>query len=195
MKKTLKFVGVIAVTVGIGLLASTTTLAFSGRGGPSGGFGFGHGGGFRDGFHNGFHHNNRWGGWYPWAFSFSYYGATYYPYYYYPPSYYYYSPYYYSPPVYYSPSVVYSSPSPAPVIRSSPAPVPRNYQGQPLSVADIKALAKAELSDEVILSQIRNSKAVYHLTAAEIIDLKNSGASEKVIDFMINTASAPSPHS
>jgi hypothetical protein len=55
----------------------------------------------------------------------------------------------------------------------------------------VKALAKAGLSDEVILSQIRNTQAVYHLTAAEIIDLKNSGVSEKVIDCMINTASAP----
>lgn len=54
-------------------------------------------------------------------------------------------------------------------------------------MADVKALAKAGLSDEVILSHIRNSRAVYHLTTAEIIDLKGSGVSEKVIDFMINT--------
>jgi hypothetical protein len=57
-------------------------------------------------------------------------------------------------------------------------------------VAEVKALVTAGLSDEVILSHIRNSQAVYHLTTAEIIDLKNSGVSEKVIDFMINTASA-----
>jgi hypothetical protein len=31
---------------------------------------------------------------------------------------------------------------------------------------------------------------MYRLTTAEIIDLKNSGVSEKIIDFMINTASA-----
>jgi hypothetical protein len=56
-------------------------------------------------------------------------------------------------------------------------------------VADVKALAKAGVSDEVILSQIRNSQAVYYLSTAEIIDLKESGVSEKIIDFMINTAS------
>jgi hypothetical protein len=56
-------------------------------------------------------------------------------------------------------------------------------------VADIKALATAGLSDEVILSHIRNSHAVYRLTTAEIIDLKNSGVSDKVIDFMINSPS------
>jgi hypothetical protein len=53
----------------------------------------------------------------------------------------------------------------------------------------VVALAKSGVSDEVIVSQIRSSRTVYHLTTAEIIELKNSGVSEKVIDFMINTAS------
>lgn len=65
----------------------------------------------------------------------------------------------------------------------------RVQQGQPLGVADIKALAKAGVSDEVIISQIRNSHVAYHLSTAEIIDLKDAGVTEKVIDFMINTAS------
>jgi surface antigen len=72
----------------------------------------------------------------------------------------------------------------------------RVEQGQPLGVADVKALAKAGVSDEVIISQIRNSRVAYHLSTAEIIDLKDAGVSEKVIDFMINTASygsAPPP--
>jgi hypothetical protein len=62
-------------------------------------------------------------------------------------------------------------------------------QGQPPGVPDIKMLAKNGVSDEVILSQIRNSHTVYHLSAAEIIDLKDAGVSQKVIDFMINTPS------
>lgn len=85
------------------------------------------------------------------------------------------------PPVYYGPprTVVYAPPPP-PVYTPAPpsrAPAP----------ADIKALAKAGLSDEVIISQIRNSRAVYRLTTAEIIDLTESGVSQRVIDFMINT--------
>jgi len=140
-------------------------------------------------------------------------------YYYYPPTAYYPPTTYYAPPAVDNsqPTVDYNSPPPAPapeypqepvvdrplsptaVDRDSPPPPPRaqrppqiqrNDQGQSISVADVKALANAGLSDEVILSHIRNSEAVYHLTAAEIIDLKNSGVSEKVIDFMINTASA-----
>jgi hypothetical protein len=62
-------------------------------------------------------------------------------------------------------------------------------QDQPLGLADIKMLAKNGVSEEVILSQIRNSHTVYHLSAAEIIDLKDAGVSQKVIDFMINTPS------
>ena len=69
----------------------------------------------------------------------------------------------------------------------SPQPAQGGGPGQPVSVADVKALAKAGLSDEVILSQIRITQGMYHLTTAEIIDLKNSGVSDKVIDFMINT--------
>lgn len=70
-----------------------------------------------------------------------------------------------------------------------PPPSRVQYPSQPLSLADIKMLAKSGISDEVILSQIRNSHTVYHLSAAEILDLKDSSVSEKVIDFMINTPS------
>jgi hypothetical protein len=61
--------------------------------------------------------------------------------------------------------------------------------GQPLSVSDVKALVKAGISDDLIIGQIRNSRTVYYLRTADIIDLKNFGASEKLIDFMINTPS------
>ena len=71
------------------------------------------------------------------------------------------------------------------------AQAPQTYvrveQGQPLSTADIKALAKAGVSDDVIISQIRNSHTIFHLSTSDIIDLHNSGVNERVIDFMINT--------
>ncbi len=60
-------------------------------------------------------------------------------------------------------------------------------QGQPLSVADVKALASAGVGDDVITSQIRNSKTIFRLSSADIIDLKNAGVSEKIIEYMINT--------
>ena len=58
---------------------------------------------------------------------------------------------------------------------------------QPLTLDDIKVMAKLKFSSDVILAQIRNSRTVYHLTANAIIDLKNSGVSDQVIDFMITT--------
>jgi outer membrane lipoprotein SlyB len=65
----------------------------------------------------------------------------------------------------------------------------RVEQNQPLAVADVKALAQAKVSDDLIISQIRSSRTVYHLSAADIIDLRSSGVSENVVNFMINTPS------
>ena len=62
-----------------------------------------------------------------------------------------------------------------------------------VSVADVKMLAKAGMSDEVILSHIRNAHAAFRLSTAEIIELKDTGVSQRVIDFMINTASVATP--
>ena len=69
----------------------------------------------------------------------------------------------------------------------APLTLQRVEQSQPLTVADIKALARAGVSDDLIISQIRNSRTVYHFSTAGIIDLKNAGVSERVIDFMLNT--------
>lgn len=69
----------------------------------------------------------------------------------------------------------------------SPQTLLRIEQGGALTVADVKALVNAGIGDDLIVSQIRNTRTVYHLNATEIIDLKSAGAGEKVIDFMINT--------
>ena len=77
--------------------------------------------------------------------------------------------------------------------RQDPQTLQRIEMGQPLGLADIKALSRAGVSDDVIISQIRNARVVYRLNTAEIIDLKNSGVSNRVIDFMINTPSLYPP--
>ncbi len=59
---------------------------------------------------------------------------------------------------------------------------------QPTSLAEIKAMARAGVSDDVIINQISSTHAVYHLDANAIIDLSNAGVSQKVISYMINTA-------
>ena len=60
-------------------------------------------------------------------------------------------------------------------------------QGQPLAVADVKAMAKAGISEDIIISQIQASHTVYHLSAADIIDLRDSGVTDKVVNYMIST--------
>jgi len=71
------------------------------------------------------------------------------------------------------------------------AQAPQTYerieQNEPLTVADVKELARAGVSDELIISQIRNSRTVYRLTTTEIIGLKDEGVSENIIDYMLNT--------
>lgn len=57
----------------------------------------------------------------------------------------------------------------------------------PLTLDEIKDLVKAGISEDVIISQIRASGAAYYLTSNDIIDLKDGGVSEKVIDYIINT--------
>jgi hypothetical protein len=69
----------------------------------------------------------------------------------------------------------------------APQTLQRVEQGQPLTEMDVQSLAKAGVSDDLIISQIRSSRTVYHLTAADIITLKNAGVSDRVINFMINT--------
>ena len=57
----------------------------------------------------------------------------------------------------------------------------------PLGIRDIKAMAKARVGDDLIISQINNSHSVYYLDAGSIIHLQYAGASDKVINCMINT--------
>jgi surface antigen len=77
--------------------------------------------------------------------------------------------------------------------QQNPQTLQRIDQGQPLGLADIKALARAGVGDDVIISQIRNSHTIYRLSTAEIIALKDAGVSNRVIDFMINTPSLYPP--
>jgi outer membrane lipoprotein SlyB len=73
------------------------------------------------------------------------------------------------------------------------AEAPQTYvrvqQGQPLAVADVKAMTASKVGDDVIISQIQSTHSIYNLSAADIIDLHNAGVSEKVIQYMIGTAS------
>ena len=73
----------------------------------------------------------------------------------------------------------------------APATYVRVTQQQPLSVTDVKALAKAGISDDVIISQLVSTHTGFRLSSDAIIDLRNAGVSDRVVNFMISTASDP----
>lgn len=75
----------------------------------------------------------------------------------------------------------------------APQTYTRVEQNQPLAIADVKALAKAAVSDDVIITQIELSHTIYHLSASDIIDLHNAGVSPRVINYMINTPNTATP--
>ena len=70
-----------------------------------------------------------------------------------------------------------------------PAPQPPP-QPSPVSVADIENLSRSGVGDDVIINQINNTHAVFHLDADTIIRLKNSGVSQNVIACMVGTANS-----
>lgn len=61
----------------------------------------------------------------------------------------------------------------------------RVAQDQPLTVEDIKAFARANVADDLIIGYINATRVFYRLGTAQILDLSNAGVSEKVIDYMI----------
>jgi outer membrane lipoprotein SlyB len=74
------------------------------------------------------------------------------------------------------------------------AQAPQTYvrvvQGEPLGIADVKNMSRAGVSDDVIIAQIHGTHTVFRLSAADIIDLHNSGVSDRVVNEMQNTASS-----
>jgi outer membrane lipoprotein SlyB len=71
--------------------------------------------------------------------------------------------------------------------QQSPNTLRRIDNGQPLSIQDIKDMSRAGIKDDVIISQIRATNSVYHLSSADIISLKEAGVSQRVINAMIQT--------
>lgn len=71
--------------------------------------------------------------------------------------------------------------------RQSPRTLNKIDNGEHLSVSDVKKMSKAGLSDTVIIDQIKATHSIFYLSTADIIDLKKSGVSQKVIDYMIQT--------
>jgi hypothetical protein len=65
-------------------------------------------------------------------------------------------------------------------------------QAKPLTNADVIALAKAGMGDDVIIAKINQSATVdFKTDVADLKALKSAGVSDKVISVMLNKSSAP----
>jgi len=62
-----------------------------------------------------------------------------------------------------------------------------------VSKEDLRKLAAAGISDEVILSYVKANGPVAKLSAEDVIELKQAGASEKVLAVALGNAPAPAP--
>ncbi len=69
----------------------------------------------------------------------------------------------------------------------SPRTLKKIDNGEQLSVNDVKNMSKAGLSDETIINQIDHTKSIFYLSSADIVDLKKSSVSQRVINHMIQT--------
>ena len=71
--------------------------------------------------------------------------------------------------------------------QQSPKTLRKIDHREQLSTDDVKKMSKAGLSNTVIINQIQATHSVFYLSTADIIDLKNSGVSQRVIDYMLQT--------
>lgn len=69
--------------------------------------------------------------------------------------------------------------------KSNPRTLNRIDRQEPLTINDIIVLSQKGVSEETILSLIKERKAKYHLTQAQIRRMRDANVDPRVIDFMI----------
>lgn len=63
--------------------------------------------------------------------------------------------------------------------------VPKAVGGS-LTIADVVRLAKAGVTDELIIAKIKSNAKAFDLNSDEMIELKNSGVSQTVIEYLLD---------
>ncbi|MDE3045064.1 MAG: hypothetical protein KGJ02_00240 [Verrucomicrobiota bacterium] len=70
---------------------------------------------------------------------------------------------------------------------SSPRTVDRMDRGEPLTINDVIKLSQGGITDASIIRYIRDTSSAYHLSQGQIRRLQDSGVSQRVINYMIET--------
>src|SRR5260370_6026688 len=76
-------------------------------------------------------------------------------------------------------------------IGSKTAPADQIRAHARMTVEDVVRLAKAGVSDEIILAQIQGKHQSFDLTVDQLIELKSASVSERVIRAMIDISAPP----
>ena len=63
----------------------------------------------------------------------------------------------------------------------------KRHRREQFTISEIKELTAEDLSEDVIMSQIRSTKSRYTLSTADIISLKEAKVAVGVIEYMIRT--------
>jgi uncharacterized protein YcfJ len=71
--------------------------------------------------------------------------------------------------------------------RSSPRTVDRMDRGEPLTINDVIKLSQGGVSDDTMMSYMRDTSSSYTLSQAQIRRLQDAGVSQRVINYMIDT--------
>jgi hypothetical protein len=71
--------------------------------------------------------------------------------------------------------------------KQSPRTLKKIDNEELLSTEDIKKMARAGLSDDMIIQQIDATKSTFYLSSADIVDMKKAGVSQRVISYMVQT--------
>lgn len=56
-----------------------------------------------------------------------------------------------------------------------------------ITIEDIKTMNNAGVTDDKIISLIKSTGSVYHLSSTDVEDLKRAGVSKRVINYMLQT--------
>ena len=102
-----------------------------------------------------------------------------------------------APPAPAPPQPVVTPVTPVPTAPPSVAPLETSLASPPAPVSasrpyqDILKLKQAGLTDEFILNKVRTDNVPYQLTTSEIVELRNAGISENVLEAMMRSGQPP----
>ena len=73
------------------------------------------------------------------------------------------------------------------ISKNSPETLEKIDDRNQLSIQDIKTMTNAGVTDDKIISIIRSTGSVFYLSSSDVRNLRSSGVSKRVIDYMLQT--------